>query len=277
MLNKAVVRRTLWRMPKSKVRFANLGGTSGGGGGDFCTRRAAVLPADLRSRRRRRPCSGGWRCWAMPPSWRGPMSGADVTKAALDAASLADAVKADGLAAGLLRYQREQQPFGSGWWRSAAKKAPISAASSSRASSATRRSSGGTSPTRAARPEVERGEPAQRAGGRAPIPIRQLAVIVELSPVGFVAPIGRGHGQWISAHRCLRPAGISGLARLCARKHATRAIAGARGRGQVPATLRLLCSPLHLSNRPGLVPAARCNGANTNQILILTVYSICSQ
>jgi hypothetical protein len=37
-----------------------------------------------------------------------------VTKAALDAASLADAAKADDLAAGLLRYQREQQPFGSG-------------------------------------------------------------------------------------------------------------------------------------------------------------------
>jgi 2-polyprenyl-6-methoxyphenol hydroxylase-like FAD-dependent oxidoreductase len=43
-----------------------------------------------------------------------PHVGAGVTKAALDAASLADAVKADGLAAGLLRYQREQQPFGSG-------------------------------------------------------------------------------------------------------------------------------------------------------------------
>ena len=43
-----------------------------------------------------------------------PHVGAGVTKAALDAASLADAVKADDLAAGLLRYQREQQPFGSG-------------------------------------------------------------------------------------------------------------------------------------------------------------------
>ena len=43
-----------------------------------------------------------------------PHVGAGVTKAALDAASLADAVKAEGLAAGLLRYQREQQPFGSG-------------------------------------------------------------------------------------------------------------------------------------------------------------------
>jgi 2-polyprenyl-6-methoxyphenol hydroxylase-like FAD-dependent oxidoreductase len=43
-----------------------------------------------------------------------PHVGAGVTKAALDAASLADAVKGEGLAAGLLRYQREQQPFGSG-------------------------------------------------------------------------------------------------------------------------------------------------------------------
>ena len=43
-----------------------------------------------------------------------PHVGAGVTKAALDAASLADAVKADDLAGGLLRYQREQQPFGSG-------------------------------------------------------------------------------------------------------------------------------------------------------------------
>jgi 2-polyprenyl-6-methoxyphenol hydroxylase-like FAD-dependent oxidoreductase len=43
-----------------------------------------------------------------------PHVGAGVTKAALDAASLADAVAGDDLAAGLLRYQREQQPFGSG-------------------------------------------------------------------------------------------------------------------------------------------------------------------
>jgi 2-polyprenyl-6-methoxyphenol hydroxylase-like FAD-dependent oxidoreductase len=43
-----------------------------------------------------------------------PHVGAGVTKAALDAASLADAVSADDLVAGLLRYQREQQPFGSG-------------------------------------------------------------------------------------------------------------------------------------------------------------------
>ena len=43
-----------------------------------------------------------------------PHVGAGVTKAALDAASLADAVKGEGLAGGLLRYQREQQPFGSG-------------------------------------------------------------------------------------------------------------------------------------------------------------------
>jgi len=43
-----------------------------------------------------------------------PHVGAGVTKAALDAASLADAVVAGDVATGLLRYQREQQPFGSG-------------------------------------------------------------------------------------------------------------------------------------------------------------------
>ncbi len=43
-----------------------------------------------------------------------PHVGAGVTKAALDAASLAEAASADDLAAGLLRYQREQQPFGKG-------------------------------------------------------------------------------------------------------------------------------------------------------------------
>jgi 2-polyprenyl-6-methoxyphenol hydroxylase-like FAD-dependent oxidoreductase len=43
-----------------------------------------------------------------------PHVGAGVTKAALDAASLAEAAGADDLAAGLLRYQREQQPFGKG-------------------------------------------------------------------------------------------------------------------------------------------------------------------
>jgi 2-polyprenyl-6-methoxyphenol hydroxylase-like FAD-dependent oxidoreductase len=43
-----------------------------------------------------------------------PHVGAGVTKAALDAASLADAVARDDVASGLLRYQREQQPFGSG-------------------------------------------------------------------------------------------------------------------------------------------------------------------
>jgi 2-polyprenyl-6-methoxyphenol hydroxylase-like FAD-dependent oxidoreductase len=43
-----------------------------------------------------------------------PHVGAGVTKAALDAASLADAVAEGDVAAGLMRYQREQQPFGSG-------------------------------------------------------------------------------------------------------------------------------------------------------------------
>ena len=43
-----------------------------------------------------------------------PHVGAGVTKAALDAASLADAVKHGDVGAGLLRYQREQQPFGNG-------------------------------------------------------------------------------------------------------------------------------------------------------------------
>ena len=42
-----------------------------------------------------------------------PHPGAGTTKAALDAASLADAVAAEG-AAGLARYQREQRPFGAG-------------------------------------------------------------------------------------------------------------------------------------------------------------------
>jgi 2-polyprenyl-6-methoxyphenol hydroxylase-like FAD-dependent oxidoreductase len=42
-----------------------------------------------------------------------PHVGAGVTKAALDAASLADAVGGD-IATGLLQYQREQRPFGSG-------------------------------------------------------------------------------------------------------------------------------------------------------------------
>ena len=43
-----------------------------------------------------------------------PHVGAGVTKAALDAASLADAIAGDDIVAGLLRYQRAQQPFGSG-------------------------------------------------------------------------------------------------------------------------------------------------------------------
>jgi 2-polyprenyl-6-methoxyphenol hydroxylase-like FAD-dependent oxidoreductase len=43
-----------------------------------------------------------------------PHVGAGVTKAALDAASLAAAVSGDDVAAGLLQYQREQKPFGSG-------------------------------------------------------------------------------------------------------------------------------------------------------------------
>src|SRR5262249_49721025 len=43
-----------------------------------------------------------------------PHVGAGVTKAALDAAALADAVAWDDVAAGLLRYQSQQQPFGSG-------------------------------------------------------------------------------------------------------------------------------------------------------------------
>jgi 2-polyprenyl-6-methoxyphenol hydroxylase-like FAD-dependent oxidoreductase len=43
-----------------------------------------------------------------------PHVGAGVTKAALDAASLADAVKGQDIVAGLLQYQREQQPFGRG-------------------------------------------------------------------------------------------------------------------------------------------------------------------
>ena len=43
-----------------------------------------------------------------------PHVGAGVTKAALDAASLADAVAAGDVVRGLLRYQREQKPFGSG-------------------------------------------------------------------------------------------------------------------------------------------------------------------
>jgi 2-polyprenyl-6-methoxyphenol hydroxylase-like FAD-dependent oxidoreductase len=43
-----------------------------------------------------------------------PHVGAGVTKAALDAASLAEAVAADDVATGLMRFQRQQQPFGSG-------------------------------------------------------------------------------------------------------------------------------------------------------------------
>jgi 2-polyprenyl-6-methoxyphenol hydroxylase-like FAD-dependent oxidoreductase len=43
-----------------------------------------------------------------------PHVGAGVTKAALDAASLADAMAGQDVAAGLVRYQREQHPFGSG-------------------------------------------------------------------------------------------------------------------------------------------------------------------
>jgi 2-polyprenyl-6-methoxyphenol hydroxylase-like FAD-dependent oxidoreductase len=42
-----------------------------------------------------------------------PHVGAGVTKASLDAASLADAVREDDLAAGLIRYQSKQRPFGS--------------------------------------------------------------------------------------------------------------------------------------------------------------------
>jgi len=43
-----------------------------------------------------------------------PHVGAGVTKAALDAASLAAAVSGDDVATGLMQYQREQKPFGSG-------------------------------------------------------------------------------------------------------------------------------------------------------------------
>jgi 2-polyprenyl-6-methoxyphenol hydroxylase-like FAD-dependent oxidoreductase len=43
-----------------------------------------------------------------------PHVGAGVTKAALDAASLAEAARDDDLTAGLRRYQRAQHPFGSG-------------------------------------------------------------------------------------------------------------------------------------------------------------------
>ena len=43
-----------------------------------------------------------------------PHVGAGVTKAALDAASLTDATAGDDIVAGLQRYQRAQQPFGSG-------------------------------------------------------------------------------------------------------------------------------------------------------------------
>ena len=43
-----------------------------------------------------------------------PHVGAGVTKAALDAASLADATAGDDIVGGLLRYQSAQQPFGSG-------------------------------------------------------------------------------------------------------------------------------------------------------------------
>jgi 2-polyprenyl-6-methoxyphenol hydroxylase-like FAD-dependent oxidoreductase len=42
-----------------------------------------------------------------------PHVGAGVTKAALDAATLADAMRGDDLAAGLIRYQSTQRPFGS--------------------------------------------------------------------------------------------------------------------------------------------------------------------
>jgi 2-polyprenyl-6-methoxyphenol hydroxylase-like FAD-dependent oxidoreductase len=43
-----------------------------------------------------------------------PHVGAGVTKAALEAASLAEAVAAENIAAGLQRFEREQQPFGRG-------------------------------------------------------------------------------------------------------------------------------------------------------------------
>jgi 2-polyprenyl-6-methoxyphenol hydroxylase-like FAD-dependent oxidoreductase len=43
-----------------------------------------------------------------------PHVGAGVTKAALEAASLAEAVRGEDVAAGLLRFAREQQPFGRG-------------------------------------------------------------------------------------------------------------------------------------------------------------------
>jgi 2-polyprenyl-6-methoxyphenol hydroxylase-like FAD-dependent oxidoreductase len=43
-----------------------------------------------------------------------PHVGAGVTKAALDAASLADATAGDDIVGGMLRYQSAQQPFGSG-------------------------------------------------------------------------------------------------------------------------------------------------------------------
>jgi 2-polyprenyl-6-methoxyphenol hydroxylase-like FAD-dependent oxidoreductase len=43
-----------------------------------------------------------------------PHVGAGVTKAALDAASLADATAGDDIGGGLLRYQSAQRPFGSG-------------------------------------------------------------------------------------------------------------------------------------------------------------------
>ena len=43
-----------------------------------------------------------------------PHVGAGVTKAALDAASLAGSIARDGIEAGLLHYEREQKPFGRG-------------------------------------------------------------------------------------------------------------------------------------------------------------------
>jgi 2-polyprenyl-6-methoxyphenol hydroxylase-like FAD-dependent oxidoreductase len=43
-----------------------------------------------------------------------PHPGAGTTKAAMDAAALADAVAAEGAVAGLARYDREQRPFGTG-------------------------------------------------------------------------------------------------------------------------------------------------------------------
>ena len=105
---------------------------------DLRARPAAVLPADLRSRTRRRSCSGAWRCSATPPSWRGRMSAPASPRRRWMRRALPTRRRATISSPACSAISARNNPSAAAWWRSDVKKAPISAPSSSRASSARR-------------------------------------------------------------------------------------------------------------------------------------------